>query len=76
MDQEWYKAHSRAVSWITLNMKDQILTDPEIPDHLRERIWSFVNGDLGADSNTLPGVSEEWFTDKSDDSNWPGIVTC
>ena len=70
IDQEWYKAHSRAVSWITLNMKEQILTDPEIPDHLRERIWSFVNGDLGADSNTLPGVSKEWYTDKSDDSNW------
>lgn len=70
MDQEWHKAHTRATAWIRLDMKDNILTDPEIPDEMKQRIWSFVNGDLGADSSTLPGDSEEWYTDKHTDSNW------
>jgi hypothetical protein len=70
MDQAWHDAHIRATSWISLNMKENILTDPEIPDELRNRIWSFVNGDLGVDPNTLPGDTVEWYKDKPTDSNW------
>ena len=70
MDQAWHDAHIRATSWISLGLKDKILTDAEIPDHLRDRIWSFVNGDLGADPNTLPGGTNSWFKDKNTDSNW------
>ena len=55
--------------WISLNMKENILTDPEIPVELRDRIWSFVNGDLGVDPNTLPGDTVEWYKDKPTDSN-------
>ena len=70
MGNEWQHAHDRATAWISLGMKENILTDPEIPDSIRNRIWSFVNGDEGVDANTLPGDSEEWFSDKQSDSNW------
>ena len=70
MSNEWQLAHDRATAWISLGMKENILTDPEIPDSIRNRIWSFVNGDEGVDANTLPGDSEEWFSDKQSDSNW------
>ena len=69
MSNEWQLAHDRATAWISLGMKENILTDPEIPDSIRNRIWSFVNGDEGVDANTLPD-SEEWFSDKQSDSNW------
>ena len=34
MDQAWHDAHIRATSWISLGLKENILTDVEIPDHL------------------------------------------
>ena len=70
MDNEWYDAHRRATAWISLDMKENILTDPHIPEKLRERVWSFVNGHLGTDPNTLPSDCEEWYQDKTIDSNW------
>ena len=70
VDQAWYEAHSRATAWISLGMKENIRSDPAIPEDLRDRIWSFVNGDLGVDPSTLPGDTEEWYQDKTTDSNW------
>ena len=69
MDQAWHDAHIRATSWISLGLKENILTDAEITDHLRI-VSEFVNGDLGADPNTLPGGAVSWFKDKNTDSNW------
>ncbi len=70
MDQRWHDAHRRATAYVTLDMKERILEDPEIPEDLRERLWSFIHGDMGIDPSTLPGDSEEWYLDKDKDSNW------
>ena len=51
-EQLWSGAHSRAVSWVKLGLPGNILNDPEIPDEIRERIWSFVQG-----SDTNPSES-------------------
>ena len=70
MDTRWHDAHYRATLWINLGMKEKILEDPEIPEDLRERLWSFIHGDLGVDPSTLPSEASEWYKDKETDSNW------
>ena len=49
-------------------MKENILTDPKSRSRLETASGAFVNGDEGVDANTLPGDSEEWFSDKQSDS--------
>jgi hypothetical protein len=69
--EEWHDAHIRATAWVKLNKLDSILEDDDIPEHLRERIWRFVQSSDAIPSESLPTVaSDEWFDDPMQNSNW------
>lgn len=70
METRWQDAHKRATAWYMLGQPERILDDAEIPEDLRDRMWSFVNGDKATPPSTLPGESGDWFEDKVEDSNW------
>ena len=70
METRWQDAHKRATAHYVLGQPERILDDPLIPEDLRNRMWSFVNGDEGTPPSTLPGETGDWFEDKLEDSNW------
>ena len=64
-------AHRLAITLRQLGQGDQFLNNDGIPSELRDRVWSFIEGDRADPTNSLPGSSsEEWFADCEDDSNW------
>ena len=64
-------AHRLAITLRQLNQEDSFLTNDGIPKELRDRVWSFIQGDRAEPISSLPGVTSlEWFTDSEDDSNW------
>jgi hypothetical protein len=64
-------AHRLALALKQVGQEDTFLGNEGIPLELRERVWSFMQGDLAEPTNSLPGDSlVEWFEDVAEDSNW------
>ena len=70
MDNRWQDAHRRATAWFVLGIPEKILEDTNIPNDLKPRLWSFVNGIEAEEPDILPGEQSEWFQDTPTDSNW------
>ena len=68
-------AHRLALALKQVGQEDTFLGNEGIPLNLRERVWSFMQGDLAEPTNSLPGDSLiEWFEDVAEDSNWMRYV--
>lgn len=69
--------HRKALEYVKKGEAQRILTEDSIPIVLRERIWSFINGDQAQPSNSIPrttGTTGGWFVDQHIDSNWSRYV--
>ena len=49
-------AHRLAITLRQLNQEDSFLNNEGIPKELRERVWSFIQGDRAEPISSLPGT--------------------